>query len=177
MGRSSPRPSRGRSHRSTEAFAKTAGVARVRCRLRGRPGLRRPRRVAEATHKRSMPGNRRALLWRRESSRDAPRSSRPPALLAPCRAAGLSRSPAHGRSSSRCSSWACPMWSLTRWCARLARTHWASGPRLHRGLQPRLPRGCARGVSMALTRRHPLGSPPSRRRTPPPRRRPGCRTL
>src|SRR5207245_3135801 len=55
MGRSSPRPSRGRSHRSTEAFAKTAGVARVRCRLRGRPGLRRPRRVAEATHMRSMP--------------------------------------------------------------------------------------------------------------------------
>src|SRR2546425_10607792 len=28
MGRSLPRPSRGRSHRSTEAFAKTAGVAR-----------------------------------------------------------------------------------------------------------------------------------------------------
>ena len=38
MGRSSPRPSRGRSHRSTEAFAKTAGVpASPR---RGSPGVR-----------------------------------------------------------------------------------------------------------------------------------------
>src|SRR2546426_1490209 len=47
MGRSSPRPSRGRSHRSTEAFAKTAGGG-----PRPLPSLWQPRPSAAAPSRR-----------------------------------------------------------------------------------------------------------------------------
>src|SRR5947209_7710794 len=53
------------------------------------------------------------ILWKAESADDryeiGTGTFGPPAPSAPCRAAGRSRSPSHGRASSRCLSWARPM--------------------------------------------------------------------